>query len=526
MRNAINILIIDDNEDDRVLYRRTLQKFTHKDYVFLETPTGEEGLACIAKEPPDCILLDYSLPVYNGLQILERIRGSYPFIPVVILTGQGNENVAVEAMQKGAQNYIIKSAITPEILDHVIRMAIEHCNMQKRIHEQRTSLEVFTHALAHDLNEPVRTINSFTELISQSGGLTEKTEGYFQYIQKAAARMRILIDTVFLYTRLSDANNMEREICDTAILLQEVKENLNTLIQERKTVITYNALPEVYMNRIQFLQVLQNLISNAIHHNEKAITVTIGAEESDDQWLFHITDNGIGINNVNSQKIFAPFRRLHHDDNRTGLGLAICKKIIESHNGKIWCEPSVPGTGARFLFTIPKSPQVSQKAEPAFKTALQATVPVEYKEDAQLANLLLVDDSRADVEMTRVKIIERPKLQCNFLVARDGEEALALLQDKSRSKPIDLMLIDINMPEMDGFELLERMRADEELKNISVVMCTGSTYDKDMQKAESLGAIGYLVKPINFSKLKSVIDKNPAIALRPKEDGYTLLRVA
>ena len=100
------------------------------------------------------MLLDYSLPGRNGVEVLKRIRAKHPFVPVVMLTGQGNENVAVTAMQEGAQNYIAKSAITPESLEHVIRMAIEHCTMEKRIHEQRGSLEIFTRALAHDLKEP------------------------------------------------------------------------------------------------------------------------------------------------------------------------------------------------------------------------------------------------------------------------------------------------------------------------------------------------------------------------------------
>lgn len=156
-----------------------------------------------------------------------------------------------------------------------------------------------------------------------------------------------------------------------------------------------------------------------------------------------------------------------------------------------------------------------------------AAGPSSENASRRLANILLVDDSRADIEITQFRVIERPGVRCNFLVARNGEEALEMLQDRLYADlQIDLMLVDINMPEMDGFELLEHMKNDEKLKKIPVVMCTGSTYDKDMQKAKSLGAIGYLTKPINFEQLKDVIHTTSVVELYETKEGYSLLRTA
>jgi len=524
--NTVKILVIDDNEDDRLLCRRTLKKMSDRNYVILEASDGEEGLAYIKDEQPACVLLDYSLPGHNGIRILEEIHLNYPFLPLIMMTGQGNENVAVEAMQKGAQNYISKSHITQEMLDHVIQMAIEHCTLQKRIHEQRTSLEVFTHALAHDLKEPVRTIQSFTELIAESNAFTEKTGRYFQHIQNAANRMHMLIDTVFLYTRLDDPRKMARENCNTTAILHEVQENLDTLIRERGAVIRCDTLPEVYVNRVQLIQLLQNLISNAIHHSKKEVTIHIHAEEQPEHWLFSVSDNGPGIDSVHFQKIFEPFKRLTlHEKQGAGLGLAICKKIVESHDGKIWCESQL-GAGTSFLFTLPKAlSAIMENSPPLPKTV---AVPKSSQSDVKpLANMLLVDDNKADIEITQFRVIERPGLRCNLLVARNGEEALTLLQGRiEENLPVDLMLLDINMPEMDGFELLERMLANEALRKVPVVMCTGSSYDKDMKKARALGAIGYLTKPIDFSQLKSVIDETGIVELCQTSDGYSLLRAA
>src|SRR5690242_21066396 len=114
MTEAIGVLIIDDSEDDRALYRRTLAKNNGLAYEISEAEDGETGLSRLNELSPDCVLLDYSLPGRNGVEVLKRLRATHPFVPVVMLTGQGSETVAVTAMQVGAQNYISKATITPE----------------------------------------------------------------------------------------------------------------------------------------------------------------------------------------------------------------------------------------------------------------------------------------------------------------------------------------------------------------------------------------------------------------------------
>ncbi|MDE3060663.1 MAG: response regulator, partial [Pseudomonadota bacterium] len=451
---ALKILVVDDSEDDRLLYGRALRQIPGATCSISEAADGEEAMQHLQKEQPSCILLDYSLPGRNGLDVLKRIRARHPFVPVVMLTGQGSEAVAVAAIQEGAQNYLVKSAITPDALQRTIQVAIEHCIMQRRIHEQQTSLEIFTRALAHDLKEPVRTIVSFLELIASNEKFSEKSNLYLEHVQHAAERMNRLIDTVYFYTRLDDpAQQVAKDACDVAAVLEDVKQNLSALIEERKATITYDALPQVYANRMQLVQVLQNLLANAIRHCQTTPSIRISAEDGANQWLFSVKDNGPGIEEAHRHKVFEPFKRLNHDSG-LGLGLAICKKIIESHGGRIWYE-SNPDAGATFLFTLPRLPAVSgtEKADSPAMSAQDNTVQPGNK---RLANLLLVDDSRADIDLIKIRLLERARLQCNFMVARNGEEALDLLHAASQ-QPIDLMLVDINMPEMDGFELLERM---------------------------------------------------------------------
>jgi signal transduction histidine kinase/DNA-binding response OmpR family regulator len=153
MAEAVSVLIIDDNPDDQLLYRRSLTKNADVRYEIIEAANGDDGLAQIAVRVPDCVLLDYSLPGRNGIEVLKRLRAEHPFVPVAMLTGQGNEKVAVAAMQEGAQDYVSKSSITADSLQRAINLSIEHCALQKRIHDQRTSLEQANRSLELEIGE-------------------------------------------------------------------------------------------------------------------------------------------------------------------------------------------------------------------------------------------------------------------------------------------------------------------------------------------------------------------------------------
>ncbi len=516
--DELKILVIDDNDDDRMLYRRVLQRHADTRYTISEAREGDEGLQRLAQEEPACVLLDYSLPGRNGVEVLKRIRTHHPFVPVVMLTGQGNEGIAVTAMHEGAQDYICKSGITSESLDHAIHVAVEHCALKRRIADQRASLEVFTRALAHDLKEPVRTVQSFAEIVAGGEEFTDKGRGYIEHIQRAAERMRMLIDTVFLYTSLDDPRSIERETVEVSAALEETVANLAQLIRERAAVIECGPLPRVFVNRMQLIQVLQNLLSNAIRHSSRAVTIRLTAQEEKDGWLLRVEDDGPGIDETRLQVIFQPFKRLVRDEHAgAGLGLAICKKIVESHGGRLWCE-SRPGAGAAFLFTLRKAPLAGASASGSATEAARSTV--DPPDTERLANVLIVDDREEDVVLMRVMLFERRKVQCNLAVAAGGREALDRLRNGDGR--IDLVLLDVNMPDMDGFEVLENIAKDPALARSVVVMCTGSTYDEDQRKAKALGAAGYLVKPVTFEQLEPVIADLPTIGIR-KEDGVYAL---
>jgi signal transduction histidine kinase len=525
--STLNILVIDDDKGDRMSCRRALKSTWGGNLRFLEADNGESGLESVERHVFSCVLLDHSLPGINGVEVLKRIRIKHPYLPVIMIDGKGNDVVAVQSMKEGAQDYIAKSTITPQRLHRAVLMAIKHGALQKHAHEQRTSLDIFTRALAHDLKEPVRTIRSFLERITDKHNLCDNSRRYFQYVNEAADRMGALIDAVHFYTRLDAAEQMQKTFCDITCVLEDVQGNLAQLIKERAAIITYAALPQVHANQVQMVQLFQNLLTNAIRHCKSSVTIVVSAEEHEDHWRMMVRDNGPGIDLEHLEMIFHPFKRASHrkeDEPGLGLGLAITRKIVELHGGRIWCE-SQPGAGTSFLFTWPKRTAVAAGTN---ASALTASANKQAAGMGQpVAHILLVDDNAGDIVLNSIILIDEPKLRCDLLTASDGKEALAMLRDaKKKDSPIELVVLDINMPILSGFELLTQMQKEQMLADTLVVMCSTSDSDMDERMAESLGATGYLGKPPEFAALKDIINGSGRLRFGRDGDEQTLLRAA
>lgn len=397
---------------------------------------------------------------------------------------------------------------------------------KKLIQEQHASLEIFTHALAHDLKEPVRTVRAFSDMIVNHAVSPDETHTYFEFVCNAADRMAMLVDTVFAYTQLHDPSRMAKTTVAMDAVFTEVGANLRRLILERHAIVTADPLPTLQAHSTHIAQVLQNLVANAIGHNRNPVAVHVSVEDTGDVWQFRVKDNGMGLAPEDQVRIFLPFKRLNLTEEGAGLGLSICAKIVELHGGRIWCE-SEPGSGASFCFTLPRSPldMPGRALDDARGAAIR--LPQGGPASRKLAHVLLVDDREADIELTRVLLRDRDKVDFNLSVARGGAEALKhLAEAQARDEAIDLVLLDINMPGMDGFETLMRVRQDDALKRTPVVMCTGSTYDKDMERAEALGAAGYMLKPPSLAQLRPMMDHIDGLRLSCEGAREQLVRVA
>ncbi len=219
-------------------------------------------------------------------------------------------------------------------------------------------LEQFSYIASHDLQEPLRMVGSYTQLLEQRYGpqLDDDAREFLRYAREGATRMRELIDALLSYSRIDTrAEPFQRVAADD--VLNVAVSNLRGALVQSGAVLHRTPLPIVEVDRIQLGQVFQNLIGNAVKfHGPKPPQIWIGAERRGAEWLFTVRDDGIGIPPEYQERIFIIFQRLHTREEYpgTGIGLAVCKKVVERHGGKLWVESSgVPGEGTTFLFTLP-----------------------------------------------------------------------------------------------------------------------------------------------------------------------------
>jgi PAS domain S-box-containing protein len=226
--------------------------------------------------------------------------------------------------------------------------------------ESNSALEHFAYAASHDLQEPLRTIGAYAELIVKrhENELSEGGTQWLGFIIKAVARMKALIDNLLMYARVGT----EKEPAVVMPLDEDVETAITQLagaLEESGAAVTHDPLPQVVASHSQIVRLFQNLISNAIKYRlpDRSPAVHVSARPEGKYWVISITDNGIGFEQHHGESIFAPFKRLHGQEySGSGVGLTICRRIVENHGGRIWAESTV-GKGSTFHFTLPRDLQ-------------------------------------------------------------------------------------------------------------------------------------------------------------------------
>jgi chemotaxis family two-component system sensor kinase Cph1 len=243
------------------------------------------------------------------------------------------------------------------IVNIVLRQAEELALLATDLERSNAELKKFAYVASHDLQEPLNQVANFVQLLEMryDAKLDEDGKEFIGFAVEGVSLMQTLIDDVLTYSKV-DLQGIEWQLTNVQDSLDQALGNLRGRIAETGAVITVDPLPTIVADGTQLMQLFQNLIGNAIKFRkvEETPHIHIGVHRQEDQWLFSVVDNGIGFDPQFAERIFVIFQRLHTRDEYpgSGMGLAICKKIIECHRGRIWVE-AVPDQGATFYFTIP-----------------------------------------------------------------------------------------------------------------------------------------------------------------------------
>ncbi len=347
------ILNVDDYMPGR--YART-KLLRQNGFPVIEAGTGQEALDMAVLHKPILVLLDVNLPDMNGFEVCRRLRSNPETALITILHISASSVLSqhqVRGLDAGADGYIVEP-VEPEVLLATVNAFIRTRRAEEASRQASEALRWFAYRVGHDLNEPLRTIAIYSELLkNRLTDLDEESTSYLNFIGDATIGMRALMDGLLRYAEATATESELRDI-DCELMLSGILANLGGVIQASGARITHDKLP-VIRAKPELEHVFQNLISNAIKYVRPGVTpeVHVSAIQQGGAWTFSVRDNGVGIEPEYYQGVFEIFKRLHGNDfPGSGIGLALSRKIVEAHGGTIRVT-SEPGVGSTFFFTIP-----------------------------------------------------------------------------------------------------------------------------------------------------------------------------
>ena len=389
------ILIVDDNPNNLKVLYTYLKK---AGFEVLVAEDGESGIEAVQHSQPELILLDVMMPGIDGFEVCRRLKsdGATREIPVIFLTALSETVNKVLGFEVGGVDYITQPIENEEVVARVkthlamrrmrqtlqqqndnlkgeierrkgveTELQLSNNNLEATVAERTAELtssnqdlEQFAYIASHDLRQPLRKIRMCTEYLLEDYAhcFDEQAESYMEYITKSVDRMYLLIDDLLTYSRVSRQEEAYVAV-DLNNIVSDCLEDLSLIIEEKQATVNYDNLPTIKASLSEMRQLFQNSIGNALKFTgDRQPIINITAQTQNRFLLFKVEDNGIGIEPQYAEKIFQMFQRLHttSEYEGTGIGLAICQKVVTKYGGKIWVESEL-GKGSAFCFTITNS---------------------------------------------------------------------------------------------------------------------------------------------------------------------------
>ncbi|MEI6415828.1 MAG: response regulator [Pseudomonadota bacterium] len=529
LQKALSILVVEDDPGDFGLVRIQVRMAgfgvgNGTDAVGWAT-TLASAIEAIRRDPPDVVLLDLGLPDSSDIDTLRALRAAAPDLAIIVLTGHDDDALAVTALEAGAQNYLVKGQFDQDALRRAVRNAIIRKKLEIELQREKAAAEAaslakshFLANMSHELRTPMNGVLGMLELMMETR-LTAEQRQYVELAQDSARGLLTLLNDLLDFSKI-EAGKMalERVAFKPRAVLSDTVRMLTMQAHEKGLVLDLQIderIPEILMgDPTRLRQILINLLGNAVKFTlQGGITVHAAVEElgADGARLaFSVSDTGIGIAPEQQRAIFEAFTQADTSMTRrfggTGLGLAICSHLIKMMEGRIWVE-SEPGRGSVFWFMAcfgrasetPRNLQSPSLIQDLAETGL---------------TILLVEDNRVNQKFA---VAVLTKGGHRVTVAQDGEEAVVMAQ----ANPYDVILMDIEMPRLDGFGATRAIRASG--IETPIIALTAHAISGFREKCLAAGMTDYLSKPVRSRDLRNKLAEIRGVSA-PPERGPDLHR--
>lgn len=353
---TIDILLVEDNDGDALIIE---ELFSDADVggPVLVTRAGSIAQAADllqTESPPTCVLLDLGLPDAFGTEAVDAMASMAPDLPIVVLTGSNDPELASEALRAGAQDYLVKgSALDEEVARRAIRYAVDRASQLQALRASRAELRDFAHRVAHDLKSPMSVVIGAIDLLQRSRPEDDDNPMY-DMLGRSSQRLVEMVDRLLEYADTAGTDQMLATV-DLGSVLAWVTETLDSALDGTDLVVD-TELPPVHANEVGLRHVFLNLVTNSIKFSDPSRPLRIEiatADPVDDHVSVAVTDNGRGIAPEHRRSVFGAGYRVDETEPGTGLGLATVQRTISLMGGQVSIEDSPDGFGTRFFLSLP-----------------------------------------------------------------------------------------------------------------------------------------------------------------------------
>lgn len=510
--SVTRVLVVEDEPGYARFLREVLLETSEAQYEITCAETLEEATRCVCIEPTrfDIVLLDLGLPDADGTEALTEIVRCAPTLPIVILSAREDLSFAIESMRQGAQEYLVKGQAEDVILPRAMRYAIERKRLQDAAVAAREEAvranavkDNFLAMLGHELRNPLAPIVTALTLIEQRNltGIARELAVVKRQVQQVVRLVDDLLDVARI---VRGKVELQLESVDLADAVASALESAKPLFEERGQLVQLDVPPgelRVHGDLARLTQVVANLLTNAGKYTPPGGSVWITGRASETSVELRVRDSGIGMETELLERVFGLFEQGSMSFDRAsgglGLGLAIVQNIASLHGGTATAASDGLGKGSEFIVRLPRTTMSQATEATAGETKAIDAAPVGHGR-----RILIVDDNEDNADLLDLALTLLGHTTC---VAYDGLNAI----DQALQFGPDIALLDIGLPQIDGYEVARRMNATMGEKTPMLVAITGYGQSADRERSRESGFHSHLVKPVPLQKLREVIEAAP-----------------